>query len=515
MTGAPLPDHEYARLLALAQYEVLDTFPEAAFDRVTRLAAHLLKTPVAMINFVDQHRQWGKAAVRDGAQANQLSLPRPASLCAWTILQDQPMVVANAHLDPRFCHNEMVTGDPHIHMYAGAPLTTPAGHRIGTLCVMDDRPHPLTAADLQSLQDLASIVVDELELRMKNLHLGRELGAQTQVGQELRRTLEHARVLEGVTSLMDLDLSPEEITLAAAALLGEALAADYTGLILFENDDLRVEAAYTNPRLPAAAQGVPPLLPHWPSTITHTLREATVPLYLDHYPSHPSALKQVVDAGIGQIAWLPLGTRGNVTCLLMTVRLNDNDVSHWRSSDRALLEAAGRTVRSALDRRLVVDVALQEARQDPLTGALNRRAFEHDLSERSANGSGFTLAVLDLDGLKSVNDVEGHAQGDKVLRVFAGTLAVELGKDANLYRVGGDEFILLSGHTEDESLYEQVDVAVLAARQVSELRGVSMGIVQSGEASGAALVELADSRMYAVKQRRQALRQSAAAVPER
>ncbi|THF71633.1 sensor domain-containing diguanylate cyclase [Deinococcus sp. Arct2-2] len=499
MTGAPFPEQEYARLLALAQYEILDTFPEEAFDRVTRLAAHLLKTPVAMVNFVDQHRLWGKAAVG----VDPARMPRSEALCAWTILQDTPMVVENAHLDSRFCHNPLVTGDPHIHMYAGAPLTSPSGHRIGTLCVVDDQPHPLTAADLQALQDLAALVVDELELRIKNLQLSRELGAQEQLGQELRRIMDHGRVLEGVTSLMDLDLGPEEITLAAAGLLGEALSTDYTGLILFQGDSLRVEAAYMHPRLPAVAQAVPKQLFSWPGTMTQTLRHAVSPLYLDNYAAHPNAIQQVIDAGIGQIAWLPLGTRGKVTSLLMTVRLNDNPVTEWRSSDRALLEAAGRSVRSALDRRLVMDAALQEARQDPLTGALNRRAFEQDLTEWSAVDKAFTLAMLDLDGLKTVNDAEGHAQGDKVLQVFAGTLSVELGKAANLYRVGGDEFILLSVTTEEDELNEQVDVAVLAARQVSGLRGVSVGIAQSEEASGPALIELADRRMYAVKQRRQ------------
>ncbi|UQN10056.1 GAF domain-containing protein [Deinococcus sp. QL22] len=97
--------------MALAQYEMLDTYPEEAFNRITRLAAHLLKTPVAMVNFVDQYRLWGKAAVG----ASPVSMPRTDALCAWTILQDTPMVIENAHLDPRFSHNPLVTGDPHIH----------------------------------------------------------------------------------------------------------------------------------------------------------------------------------------------------------------------------------------------------------------------------------------------------------------------------------------------------------------------------------------------------------------
>ena len=144
MTSAPLPANEYARLLDLARYEILDTPEEEAYDRITRLAARLLNTPVAFINFVDQHRQWSKAASGPG----DTTAPRHDSVCAWTILEAGPMVIENAHTDPRFAHNPMVTGSPYIHMYAGAPLTTPAGHRIGTLCVTDHQPHPLTPDDL-------------------------------------------------------------------------------------------------------------------------------------------------------------------------------------------------------------------------------------------------------------------------------------------------------------------------------------------------------------------------------
>jgi diguanylate cyclase (GGDEF)-like protein len=502
MTGAPLPDHEYARLLALAGYEILDTPPEAAFDRATRLAAHLLRTPVAFINFVDQHRQWSKAAVG----VTDTTAPRTNSLCAWTILQDTPLVIENAHQDPRFQDNPFVTGDPHIHMYAGAPLITPTGHRIGTLCVTDSQPHPLTPADLTALQDLAAMVVAELELRVTTQQLSRDVEAQTQLSGELRRTLDQAQVLEGVSGLMELDLSPQELTLAAAALLSEAVSSDSTSLLIFEGDTLRVEAAFSHPRLSAAQRLIPGQLPGWPGGVTQSLRQAAVPLYLDDYPRHPNALPDVVAAGVKQLAWVPLGTRNGATALLMTVRLNDHSVSVWRRGDRALLEAAGRTVRSALDRRVLTDAAQQQARQDPLTSVLNRRALDEDLHERHRAAQPFTLALLDLDGLKGVNDLEGHAQGDKVLRVFAATLSVELEAGAGLYRIGGDEFIVLLDGGDLEGFYEGVDVAVLAARQVAGLGGVSVGVAHNLEAQGPALVALADSRMYEAKQRRHALR---------
>lgn len=501
MTSAPLPRDEYARLLDLAQYEVLDTPREETFDRITRLAARLLGTPVAVINFVDQFRQWGKSAVGLG----DTTAPRQDSFCAWTILQDTPLVVEDARTDPRFHDNPMVTGAPHIHMYAGAPLRTPAGHNIGTLCVTDDRPHPLTEEDRQALQDLADLVVSELELRAQNLRLGRELEAEKHRRQDMQRTLDQAQTLEGISALMNLDLDPEEMTVAASALLGEAVAADYLGLVLFRGDALWVKEAYHHPRVPQSVLDLHAQLPTMPNSVTRTRRSATTPLYLEQYSSFPEALPAYADAGVEQIAWLPLGTHGDTTSLLLAVRLRDNPVQSWRGSDRALLEAAGRSVRSSLDRKQVLETAQQEARRDALTGLLNRRAFEEDLAKREAALHPFTLALMDLDGLKAVNDLEGHEQGDRMLRVFGSTLGVELDGQACVYRLGGDEFVVL-GDLDEETLLEAVDTAVLAGQQVARLRGASVGLAQREEAAGQALVSLADERMYAVKRRRKALR---------
>ncbi|GGR08018.1 sensor domain-containing diguanylate cyclase [Deinococcus ruber] len=508
---APIPDSEYSRLMALASYEILDTAPEVAFDRVTRLAAHVLNTPYAYINFVDRHRLWNKSGI-----GFPLGEPERASaFCSWTILQDAPLVVENTQLDPRFHDAPAVRGELAIRSYAGAPLTTPSGHRIGTLCVMDTQPHPLNAADLQALQDLADTVVSELELRMRNLHLSRELGAQAQFSRELSRTLDQARVLEGVNSLMDLDLDPEHMTLSAAALLGEAIASDYTCLLVID-DELRIEAAYARPGLPPVAHALPAGPPAWPSAILRTLRTLSTPLYLSEYASAPGAVPEVVGADIDQIALLPLDTRGQTTSVLLAVRLHSSPVKQWRGSDRALLESAGRSVRSALDRQVLTRAALQQARQDPLTSLLNRRAFDEDIQSWQEEDMSFTLSIIDLDGFKNVNDSQGHLQGDVVLRVFGSTLSAALDGQARLYRFGGDEFVLLTPSGEQvtgpqrswdtEAIHEVVDLAILAARQVATLGGASVGMAHSHEASGETLLGLADTRMYTVKQRRQTLR---------
>ncbi len=156
------PDDEERRVAALERYAILDTPPEAAFDRIARLAARSLNAPMALVSFVDGERQWSKA--RHGLDLTQTE--REHAFCAQAILRDDVMVVADATADPRFAGNPLVTGKPGIRFYAGAPLTTPSGRRIGTLCVIDTAPRPGLAAEERSiLAELAEIVIEQLETR--------------------------------------------------------------------------------------------------------------------------------------------------------------------------------------------------------------------------------------------------------------------------------------------------------------------------------------------------------------
>jgi PAS domain S-box-containing protein len=152
---------EKERLQALRRYAILDTPPEPRFDRLTRLAARLFQAPFAAIVLVDEYRLWFKS--RYGALPVEAS--RDSSFCTHTIQSDQVLAVPDTRLDPRFAESVLAPGEPVVRFYAGAPLVTPQGHRIGTLCVMDTDPRP--ALDLEAaanLADLAGLVVDELEL---------------------------------------------------------------------------------------------------------------------------------------------------------------------------------------------------------------------------------------------------------------------------------------------------------------------------------------------------------------
>jgi signal transduction histidine kinase len=152
---------EQARLQSLVDYDVLDTAPEAGFDRITRCAAQIAETPIALVSLVDSNRQWFKS--RHGLCATET--PRNISFCHHTITAATPMVIENALEDSRFRDSPLVTGEPHIRFYAGAPLITPSGHAIGTLCVIDTKPRSLSPDALRRLCDLAGLVVDQMELR--------------------------------------------------------------------------------------------------------------------------------------------------------------------------------------------------------------------------------------------------------------------------------------------------------------------------------------------------------------
>ncbi|MCP5370969.1 MAG: GAF domain-containing protein [Hyphomicrobiales bacterium] len=154
---------EVDRLRALARYEILDTPPEAMFDRLTRVAASVYSAPIALVSLVDRDRQWFKSA--RGLVGRET--PVAWSFCAHAVRDGGVLVVPDARTDPRFRDNPLVTGSPYIRFYAGAPLEAPDGHRLGTLCVIDSKPRPgLADEHLGVLRDLAAMAVDLMEYRI-------------------------------------------------------------------------------------------------------------------------------------------------------------------------------------------------------------------------------------------------------------------------------------------------------------------------------------------------------------
>lgn len=193
---APLPKNEAKRIEILWQYDVLDTPPEKSFDELTSLAAYICEAPVALITLVDENRQWFKSKV--GISLKETS--RDISMCAHTILQKNLLIVPDATQDKRFKDNPFVVSEPKIRFYAGAPLISPSGYALGTLCVIDKVPRQLTNDQKEALRILASHVMAQLELRRQSRELGRSRDDCQKLKKDLAKAHAEIKKLQGKTS---------------------------------------------------------------------------------------------------------------------------------------------------------------------------------------------------------------------------------------------------------------------------------------------------------------------------
>lgn len=192
-----------ARIAALHRLNVLDTAAEKPFEKIVTLVRTVLAVPIATVTLVDRDRQWFKAQ----RGLDQQETPRAISFCTHTIQQREPLIVEDAHLDPRFAASPMVVGPPHIRSYAGIPLRTPEGYNVGSLCAMDTRARRFSPADIAILSNFANIVCDELELRLI-AQVDHLTGALTRRGfvEQAEREMARSRRYERPSTLVMLDV---------------------------------------------------------------------------------------------------------------------------------------------------------------------------------------------------------------------------------------------------------------------------------------------------------------------
>jgi signal transduction histidine kinase len=232
---ACVPSDEAERLAALDDYDILDTEREADFDEACKLAAAICETPIAVVNFIAQGRQWFKAEEGLGVR----ELPLDDSICAHAILEEEMLVVPDTTVDPRFADNGLVVGEPHLRFYAGVLLKTDEGHAIGTVCVLDYQTRTLDERQLQALRVLGTHVMRMLELRRTN----RRLEAQIERRSQLLRAVAHdvrtpLHVIRTGTDLLQRSAEP-----ATTAVLAPSLSRAASSLLRLV-DDLLVQERF-------------------------------------------------------------------------------------------------------------------------------------------------------------------------------------------------------------------------------------------------------------------------------
>jgi len=471
---------EDLRLAALARYAVVDTLPEAAFDRLAELVTEFFCAPIALISLVDQEHQFFKACLGMDIRSTDRSL----SFCAHALDSDDIMVVADATLDPRFQNNALVTGTPHIRFYAGAPLVTPDGYRLGTLCIIDDHPRPgLSEREQRMLRHLAAIAIDELELRVRNLELERQMEANQQLTRTLQDSRRFSEALLGVSELMLLDLPFAEVAVRALQLISEVIQVDCGQLSVVQQNQAEEFISFT----PASFH------PLHPAALVQTVRQQNQhrgPVFGDTRMELPDAAPGLTTTSRECSAWLPLGQIGQATYGALFWR--DSLDAPWTVNEQALLRTGSNYLKAALQERHHRWELEQAVLTDPVTGLPNQQALQNAF-DTVHDQRKVALTVLELRGEKAVTNHERQAWAEMQVQEFSGALRQELQAGRQLYRLGQERFALLTEQgTSDEisSWAEEMLISVDKALAIHHLSGIERLEVWIGTALGSEGVSL-------------------------
>ena len=416
-------DDEERRLATLGRYGVLDTPPEQAFDDLTRLAAQVLGTPIALVSLIDRERQWFKSRV--GVEV--CSTPRDLAFCDHAIRLPGVMVVEDASVDPRFANNELVTGEMGIRFYAGAPLIADDGAALGTLCVIDRQPRRLGDGQRETLALLARQVMAQLTLHRQSRHLESLL-----------------RDLQDRTQLLS------------------QLSNRVPGVIyqFRRYPDGRSCFPYASERM-------------WDMYEVHpeeALHDASCVIARIH-PQDIEAVLESIETSASNLT--PWRCEYRVVLPQQGTKWRFGDAVPERLPDGSVLWHG--FITDITERRLHQERTHRLAYYDPLTGLPNRRLLidrlERELAHLRRCDRMGALLFIDLDNFKHINDARGHAVGDDLLRQVAQRLTSVLRQDDTVARLGGDEFVV-----QVSNLDLDAEVAARQARLVAEkVRGVLEG----------------------------------------
>jgi diguanylate cyclase (GGDEF)-like protein/PAS domain S-box-containing protein len=369
---------EGSRLEALSNLWIAGTAPEPRFDTIAQLAAQLFDAPMAFITLVEKDLQHFKAA----HGINIPDVARSISICTHTIKSGHVLVIEDMLEDPRFAGNPLATGTPFLRFYAGAPLITAEGFRIGALCIADTAPRRDFAERQQkTLELLAALVMEQMRLRRTEI---------------IRSTvMNFSTATELAFFAIDAAGRIEFVNRAALSLFGyrqEEMIGQLIDIIIPD----RFRGAHHAGLARVLAGGTTKLIGKTVEVVARKRDQTEVPIEI-------SLSLWNDERGVGMGAVI-------------------RDITERRERDARLLRMAN---------------------QDTLTGLNNRHSFEKLLQEVLSENRAATVALLDLDGFKDVNDSLGHAVGDALLQAVAVRLPSVLAADVTVARFGGDEFAIL------------------------------------------------------------------------
>jgi diguanylate cyclase (GGDEF)-like protein len=414
-TAAAAAVIEQERLAVEESLGLLDPRPEQVLDDLVAVAAAICGTPIALLTVLDGARLWYKSRLGVDVQESQ----REHAFCTLAIERaDGVLEVPDALTDVRFAVNPLVTGDPHIRFYAGAPLVTDGGLGVGCICVIDSVPRTLSGSQREALDRLSRIA-------MRYLQTSRTEAALQRLS-HVMSTLSRMRAVEEI---------PEAATAVAAA-ARYLLRADGAALMLVPAPGaVHYEASGVAARpgdVAAAAQVV--LDSRTDPAVAEVLRTGQ-PLYVADAPNSPDIDQHLVRRfGVSSALYVPVTADASAFGILVTWWTVPHPAPPDTASAASLLATEAGT---ALSRLYALDALRHAADTDPLTGLLNRRSFSSALKHLPADA---TVVMIDLDHFKDINDVGGHPAGDQILKAFSAHLRAAARSQDLIARWGGEEF---------------------------------------------------------------------------
>ncbi|MDS1308986.1 MULTISPECIES: sensor domain-containing phosphodiesterase [Marinobacter] len=501
-------ENEKRRLAAVIRLGILDTPPEERFERLTRIARQHYRVRTALFTILDHDRQWFKS--HQGLEVTET--PRSVAFCDHAIRQDHIFVVENASLDPRFRNNPFVVGSPHIRFYAGVPVREPGGFKVGTLCIIDDRPRQFSEKDLDVLRTLATMVEEELE----RSYIESDKSEYVPVSQ-LNRAIHQAQ---------SVFLTSDNERSAFSQMLNDllALTGSQFGLI--------GEVLHKSNGAPFLKVGAITNIAWSPETqalYQDVERRGMVFDRLDNILGLPMVSGEtIISNDLSQDSrrgGLPAGHPTINTYIGIPVFSGDTHLGMIGLANRAEgysqkladeLAPLSQTLGNLIERKRLYEEKGSHKRDlelaanyDALTGLPNRHRltelFEQELYEAGQRNGQVSVCFIDLDGFKSINDEHGHAVGDAVLKSVAEKLKATVRSHDIVARLGGDEFVAILRDVGDERVYARLLDAIRQPinfrHHVLQVSG-SMGVTVYPEdnVDSDLLLRHADQAMYAAKE---------------